>query len=494
VGNVVELCDDLDNALQYAPDLLTYERNKRRVLSDVYTELASSQPWPWLYKTDPLYALPDVALTNAQIALVGPRTFDINAAVLEDTFYSSDDTDAYDVFQDLLCGAELGLEDRTLREGGVGNWAFAPFVIENVDTSSASNVRIYLDPRCNITSLHSSLGDYVIRFPRARLPARCDRVIGITDDEDRPLTNMSDSLFRQYIADPDLTGSIPTHWLPDTGVHSGLPWLMGHTGVPGAVTGANESVRDTKNQPIYESPPFVAAAANTGANALLAETTYRLAICWVYAGRYGPFSEVVEVTTTSTNKAINLTALPTQNNGAAGTDLVGDSGRRISIWIAEGDHGPWFEASLQQTAIDTTATIATRPTIATLPQALRRREEIYPGGPYQYIRLWPRTDATRKMKLTYLAKPTRLVSNVDEPELPEQFHKLLVSMTVVEMIRRFNAGSSILSMHEAMVAKGMRNLNNRYLPMIAGPLQKGLWGSVPANGPYSPFPTTFTRE
>lgn len=490
MSNVAVLEQRIGDELWFAPDMAPYRQDIRRVLSGHYLQLCAEREWQWLQRTEPLYAFPDLTIGNSQLVRNGPRTFTIPAgAVLEGSMYSELDSQAFEVFQDMLCGAELDLVDRDNREAGTGNWQFAPFVIENVDTNAGSVV-LRLDPRCNITSLVAGLGTYVIRFRRTRLPARVDRVVSIVDElTHQELTPLSDATMRAFAADPERTGEAPRHWLSDGALDSGLPWIMGHTS-PG-LGAASETIRQVDNDPIYGNPPFTITVNGSGSNALKASTNYRVFICWVYAGRYGPPSRIVEASTTASFKNFALAALPVQNLGAAGTDLLGDTGRKLAVFIAEGDHGPFFEHSVMASGIVATVNIGTRPTTAFLPMFQRRWETLYPNGPYNYLRLWPRSDQQRRLLLTYVSKPLPLLDDVDMPQLPSAFDNVLVHGTVIAMISRFNAGANILRLQEALYKKAMGALYNRYLPP-KGPPQKGVFGATPSS--VNQFPTDFVLE
>lgn len=489
--NLAEVQQRVEDTCQYAPDILTYRRDIRRVISSVYEQLSTLHPWPWLQRTETIHVLPDIDIANAGISLTGPRSFTTSATTyLEGFLYPTTHSAAFEYWQDLLHGCEFDLATRTTTlEAGTGNWQFAPFVIERV-TPHATTPTIHLDPRCNITALAAGLGNFVIRARRRQLPPRCDAVLEVLDDHDRPLTRLPTNLWRAYAEDPDREGQDPEHYLMDGGHEETLPWVKGHSAPSTAPTA--ETVTQISNQPIFEDPPFVCTAVNSGSNALLASTIYRFFVCWTYAGRYGPPSKIVECTTTASLKAVTLSSLPVQNNGAAGTDGAGDSGRRLAIFVAEGDHGPFFQAGIVASGITTSQTVSQRPTTSQLPMNLRRWETVYPNGPYTYLRFWPRPAETKTYKIRYLARPLPLVADVDEPELPPPFHKVLVHGTVLELITRYGVGMSIQQAQKRLYDEAMRAIYNRYLPQMDVKKQKGLFGAVEGYGPR--HPTTLSRS
>jgi hypothetical protein len=479
--NAAEIQARVEDQLQYAPDLLAYRRDIRRVITSVYAELCAQKAWPWLYRQEKILALPDLTIPNANLTRVGPRTFGISAASVWETagMHSSLDTAAFEIYWPQLLGAELDLSDISNREQGTGNWPLAPFAIEHIITDSVGFPLIVLDPRCNITALHANLGTYKVSFRRLRMPARCDQILAITDNENRTIEALPPHLFRAMQEDPDRAGSGPCFFLPDGGFTPRLPahtpgpyqlQISSATGVAGA-----EEARHDRNLPVYEDPPFTLAASN-GAG-LLTGVTYRVFVCWVYAGRYGPASKIVSATPSGANLRLTLSSLP-QAASAAGTDGLGDTGRRLAVFMSEGDHGPFVEMGTTAAGNDTSLIIATRPTaqLVSNPPKLRRWDAVYPQGPYTYIRLWPRSDESRILTLTYLAKPLQLIHDVDEPELPEAFHRVLVHGVVVDMIQRFGAGTNILRMQQEILRQGMQALYNRYLPEMRYHRQKGLLG------------------
>jgi hypothetical protein len=54
-------------------------------------------------------------------------------------------------------------------------------------------------------------------------------------------------------------------------------------------------------------------------------------------------------------------------------------------------------------------------------------------GPRQYVRFWYTPDADKVIHLRYHYRPKDLVADNDAPEMPRQYHNLLVYITLQDM-------------------------------------------------------------
>lgn len=97
--------------------------------------------------------------------------------------------------------------------------------------------------------------------------------------------------------------------------------------------------------------------------------------------------------------------------------------------------------------------LSVQPSTNEAPSAVRQiRSEDYDllnrqaetGKPYFYdvnglvLDLFPTTDASYNLQLNYYRKPSELTASTDEPEIPSQYHHLLVSYALVRCFEREN--------------------------------------------------------
>lgn len=477
--NVDEIATRVGEQLDFEPDLVRYKREVRNRIDAVYSGLCVHSRWPWLQRQAVLLALPDVTIPNGSLAVATSRSFSVTAAALIAAgLYPAEDAGAFRELQGAMVGGELDLVDRSLRALGNGNWEEAPFIIDRI-TPSATTAQFFADPRCSMTAITGTEGSFSLRFPRQLLPADVDELTAVLDEEETPLRALSTEeaidrfVRRRPVNEP--TAGRPIAYTPDDSAEIRLPSMVSPAM---SELDTNQGARDfysRSNLPIREDPPFVATPVNTGSNALLANTRYRFCICWWYAGRFGPPSKVVEITTTGTMKAVTLSDLPVLSSI--------QYGRNIAVFVAEGDSGPFILEGFQLVQTTATRDITTRPDALNEPWRSVRLDEVYPGGPYQYLRLWPRTNVLREMRVKYHARPRRLLSVNDEPEFKMPFHEYLVWATCMDIAEKHGSAAAAQRWQEK-AKLWLDRLSSFYQPTPKVPMQKAQAGA--GGGPADP--------
>lgn len=469
--NLEEISGRIANELDFEPDLVRYKREVYARVDSTYGGLVIERRWPWLVRQASLLVLPDVVVPNLELIHVPAtvRTFGLAASTLADTF-SELDASAWMQLQSAMVGGELDLYDRSLRNKGAGNWPMAPFVIEGIAPDIAGPI-FQLDPRCNVSSLTKDEGSFVLRFPRLLLPSDVDQVLTVFDEHEEPLEALTaDQAVERWIRNrPENAppAGRPVAYGSDEGFGLRFPPTVSpatHTATSGRAN-LSPDLYQRANLPVREDPPFAATVA-AGGN-LLSGTRYRIAVCWWYAGRFGPLSKVLEVTTTVANKKIELAALPVLDSN--------DYGRKLAVFVAEGVSGPFLLEGFQLIPTTATRTISERPDGLVDGFRSVRYDEVYPGGPYQYIRLWPRTDVLREIRVRYNARPRRLLSANDEPEFRPTFHEYLVWATLADIAGKHGSAAA----HQRWTVKAQRwldKLSAHYQPEPRESFQKGQVG------------------
>lgn len=466
--NLGQIRADVETELQYAPELLAWRKDVRNVVNRVYKSLARERKWPWLFRQKPLYGFPDLLVPEGATGIAfsagaGPRHFTILRSKLRDLlgFNATSAQLLTEELQQHLTGAELDVASGN-RYLGQGNWEKAPFVIERnliVDPASGTaQLEFWLDPRANITATDGTIGTFSLRFPRIRLPADCDQLLALSDDQGNPLTALTPDQARAYLRSTTITAQYPSFLLEDGGFQpSGPDHLVPVNNFGGVRFDAHQALFARENWS-FRNPFAVVASVAVGTMAI--GTTTRVFLSWYYGGRFGPPSATVEFVTTA-QRGIRLTGLPLLPNTTGSTEY----GRQIAVFMAE-DEGAFFLRGIIDDPTTTTFELLTSNTdVATMGEGLRfaRWDEVYPNGPYQYIRLMPRPSKLTRFSLDYYGRPRELIEDTDAPEFEEAYHPLLVWLAAIEICTRFGQGK-VLPMWAAEAARLRAGLDTRYFP------------------------------
>lgn len=478
MDNVRDMERRVKAELRWAPTLAEARTDLRERLSLSYREVCGEKEWPFLRKTIPFWMMPDLALANGLLTRLGDRCFGVTRANLIAAGFNIDTTSGASSILQLLAGAEFGLADETKRALGNGNWQESPFTIEYATVGDP--VAFTLDPRCVVPALVGNEGSFAIRKMRYALPSDCANLLEMRNVTDR--TKLVPVTAAQFAALDDRAGSTVTHFGPDDGQFTRFPpVLYPDTGV--AEVGRNDLMYQRSNEPIRLDPPFTAVAAAGGS---LPAATYRLFVSWWYAGRLGPPSREVSVTTTGGNATITVAALPRQEGAT-----VLDTGRRLSLWMAAPE-GPFYLVAfgIDPTNAGATFSVQQLPSnsASTTERAWRRRrwDEEYPGA-YAYIRPWPRPAATTQFAIEYLQRPRLLIEEVDAPiEAAKGIDDVIVWRTVMRMAGSANSKTTFetaKAQHDVAYRALCRSQGQeeRYRP------QKGQIDAPSADG-LGPFP------
>lgn len=437
--NLGQILKRVERELQYEPDLLAHREDFREVINEVYQVLARERSWPWLWRREPLWVLPDIELPFSEgvggvgVDLVSgqPRRFEVDKQAL--CAVLGIDGGAWTAeLQSKLLGAEFDLQDSTLRSEGDGTWERAPFVIEGstvVPPDSPSDMTVTLDPRCQIDSLNGSEGEgVVIRPRRIRLPVALDELDSVLDDQGIPL-GMASPRTERRLLDPNRQPGQPVAVLEDGGHIAG-------EGVNGFET---EFAREIENWPVRESfgledpDPMDSGTIPSG-------TRVRVFLSWQYAGRLGPPSAIEEFEVGDIGSVL-VTGIPVlpQTTGQI------EYGRRITVWMAE-EEGAFFYRGQHTDPTDDTFLIDTtnqEQNTAYRWTRLPRWDEQYPGGTYKYIRLYPHPDQLKQLTVQFWARARQLVEDTDSPEFHEGYHDLIVWLACQQLATRYGGDQDV---------------------------------------------------
>ena len=451
--NLGDILERVEDELQYQPDLLEHRRDFRRVINEVYQALGRERLWPWLWRSEPMWVLPDITLVNEDVtaepglSLVSGqfRRFQIDKQELV-ALLGLGNGELTIYLQRLLLNAELDLADPTGRGGINANFELAPFVIEDVDAvlpDDASDPTITVDPRCRVTGL-GVYGSFVIRPRRVRLPLALDSLDAILDDQGLPLPALSPRVARNHLDVPYPEGN--------TGAAS---YVLEDGGFASNQGLGNPFERQLENQPFRDTFSVVAVAGTIPSG-----TIVRVILSWSYAGRYGPPSRPVEFTVTDLG-GVRVDSIPLLPE----TSGENEYGRSVAVFMAEGEGAFFLRGLHNDEAVDSFDITTPNSDLSTVTNTLRfdRWDEVYPGT-YKYVRFEPHPDEVKRFTCHYWARPRKLIEDTDEPEFEEAYHDLIVWL-VCETLNMGRFGDkNALQRFTVLAARRRAALDSRYFP------------------------------
>ena len=108
---------------------------------------------------------------------------------------------------------------------------------------------------------------------------------------------------------------------------------------------------------------------------------------------------------------------------------------------------------------------------------------LYYEGPRDTMRLYKRPDVDIKCEIRYMRRPPRLVGNNDEPQIPPQYHVILVYKTVAELYTQYGQGS-IANIYEAKAEQRIQQMKKRYLDRSDRLYRRGQFQEMPSGYAY----------
>ncbi len=483
--NLGQMLRRVETELQYEPDLLAHRQDFREVINEVYQALARERSWPWLWRQEPLWVLPDIEFPFADTEVGGitvtpvdlvtgqPRRFEIDKQYVCSVL--GIDTGAWTIeLQSRLLAAEFDLIEPLKRSEGDGTWERAPFVVEAIGAvapDSSNDGTVTLDPRCDIDSLNGSEGEgVVIRPRRIRLPAGLDELDALLDANGVPLAFASPRTARNLL-DPNRPAGSPMVALEDGGMIAG----------EGVNQFETEFAREIENWPVRER--FTLTDGDPSSGDLTPGVTVRVFLSWSYAGRLGPPSEIVELVVPDSG-VVKVTGIPVLPE----TTGVVEYGRHISVWMAEGE-GAFFYQGLHTTPATATFEIDTPNSAATTVYRWTRRprwDEQYTGSTYKYVRLYPHPSALTQLTCQFWARARQLIEDTDSPEFHEAYHDLIVWLACKQLATRYGSDGDV-QRFMAHIKERRSALDARYFyPKKYNGTQRGMIGGARRTRPDDP--------
>ncbi len=479
--NLARIRYEIGQELGHTPDTRAWSDRVDRMIAQVYAELWDAEPWPFRIRETALHVYPDFALAqDTEAELVSGtdvfRVFEIaDVGDLAGVMFPA--VDALEPLEQAahvqrLVGAEWGIETLATADRTGGNWTSGPFTIQKA-TLSGDTVRVWLDPRCRCTA-HGTTGEFVVRFPRYRLPHDFD---AFTPDAVRREGRRLDVLSSRQLR--ALEGGVQRPPLGSPGTPQAWAWDEGLDQSPDELI-ATRQVQSQAWAP--DSQPWaVIETLEGGVNAttggsFIADQLYRFAVSWFYENRFGPLSNVVELTP-GTGDTVNLLLPAVEANAALSPQVA--LGWAVAVWVAKGD-GP-FELSSIEDPPPSSGGAAALITVTGRPDPLaqyRRVRHEQVAAPPRYIRLWPRPSTHEQLLLRYFRRPLPMEADTDVPDgiLP-QYRRYLVYETAAQLLAGdgvpgASPAISTLGRLKAQAQKLYRQMLGHYFPGRDRPHQR----------------------
>lgn len=177
-----------------------------------------------------------------------------------------------------------------------------------------------------------------------------------------------------------------------------------------------------------EYAPLATLVGTLGAGgSLTVGTKYRWLYTYIVAGRESGASNIVEVTPTTGNQTVTLSAIEA---------TTANSGRKKRVYRDSGTGVFQYVTTLAE------ATASWPDDGLVTPDRTARFED--ETAIRRYIRAWGRPSEDIELELQYHRRPRRLAGDTDVPVLPAAYHDIIVDMTVREFKERAGEATGTL--------------------------------------------------
>jgi hypothetical protein len=230
--------------------------------------------------------------------------------------------------------------------------------------------------------------------------------------------------------------------------------------------------------PYDRAPDSTLNGSATAGGSLAASSIYEYCYTITYEGREGPPSTITTITTTAANLTASLTGIEdVRGSGPVASGKLKTVYRRqvSSGNISQGNvNGRWLRLSTSLTEAATTFT-DDGSTTPSSDDAVALHYE----GPYQFIRprWFPAADAT--LRVRYLKRPRKLISDADVLEGPPVLWKLVLLRAAMEICGT-NSELAKAQGWAAQAQEAMKRLKENYLETPDRPTQRQMWSVMPA--------------
>lgn len=441
--NLGQIIDRVQAELQHQVPAARARLDYANVINAEYLALMESKVWDFRVTESSIRVYADYAMS-------GELTLASRAMALDDDFR-------------MLCVDGLLLlasdEDGTLRKYGrlVGpapvNWGtvfertdYAPGLDGfpgDPDTATSGGPLCYLEDAAAATVATTT---WTVRRDRYILPHDCSEVLAVVarDAKRGPLQLISRAAERMR----------PMSTNQDS---AGIPAV---------------AIMDDPIPPI-PAPSGTLVATVTGNAGFLAVGRYRYFCAYHYDGRFSARTNIAEVNVTAADGEVGLSGLVQHNSVDSAyqrtywreTSYLSNRWEYIGkINAGSGDFG-------DDSAPPEVDSATLRPLVWSDAMA----------GQRQAIRFWPRPSTTEWLDIAYLRSPSRLVGEQDVPDMPENFHELIVDLAVVALAGR-NGADKLEKSAAARANQKLAAMSRRWLTKVSTSTSNAGWSPFGRGG------------
>jgi hypothetical protein len=416
-----ELIAEVNGLIDHNPNIDTHRDHIVRLINRHYEQICSEAPYRFVTKRHTKRLYADVSGTDG-----GTLTFNNGSKVVNNGTESSE----------LHWRGQLltGPDDVETRISGVDE----------------GNNRLILESEYGGTTATSA--SWTLGFDSIIMPKGCVDILGVTTRDELESTANTSTDRRLLFVD----GRSEENMLLDRTI-SGTPTML-----------LESEAGTVDNRDVV----FTAAAGSTGAS-LQTSVTYEYTATLENGQIESPPMKAVQVTPTA-GQAVTLTFTNASTTGnLAVLDRIYVYRRNVTANTGFYRVGTieWRIAAGATTFVDTGFTED-----HSLP--------LFYSNPVQILKVYKRPSTDIWAEIRYHRRPHRLVGDLDAPEMPPQFHKILVWKVVSELYGQYGEGS-MLKMYDAMAEEAIISMRRKYLDRHDRIYRRGMWAGAASSRAYN---------
>jgi hypothetical protein len=417
-----DIIEEINGLLDHNPNVATHENHLIRLVNRHYQEICSSSPWRFLQERATKQLYQDFSGSAGTTLTLTNNSKTVTAAA--GTWLHS------------------GMEGAVIEDTANS--------IEYRIDSVQNNTTAFLTEATGASAAVTGTTDFKVKWDKIKLPRDMVDFLGITI-RDEIFGQAANSRDRRIVyVDPRTEEDL----------------LLDHTASGDTIIITDDDYDRTFNNDLT----LTLAVDNGGSNALAANTTFEYCATIEREGIESPPSPVVSAATTGSNRRITVSGLP----AVSGVDVYR---KRIYRRNATAKTG-WYQITEIVPAASPSATFADDGSAS-----LDYTRPLYYEGPRDTFRLYRRPDVDIKAEIRYMRRPPRLVGNNDEPQIPPQYHSVLVYKVVADLYLQYGQGS-LSNIYEVKAEQRLDQMRKRYLDRNDRLYRRGQFQEMPSGYAY----------
>lgn len=481
--NLEQIRDQIYRASDSEPDTIKYKKYIDSQINFAIEQIHNSRPWLFSIKESDLDIFKDIDQDSGSSAI----TVDLNPLSRTITFSNAIRDLGYGFYHESWIGQQIEIEGRNYTILKINSATEMVLAEAYQDDDSTGNTE--------------TITNWKLKHPIYRLPEDCAQLLSFSQTEEKV---PGISTYQTQLV------PVPFNQRP------GFDWDKSETEASLVFT-----------QPTLNIPPgqkLTMSIVNSATNTAIPLGKYvQLAWAFYHAGRYGPLSEPTDITELTAGvgelgsyATLNITFKDYRNNNIAITNPAGykiysqhpfegyskvlfhnininqSTGEELGnpCWVMVRDYTDTTDADwLPIITLDDDAT-----TSITYNRCLDSDGPRFVEGVVKQIRPYPRINSSdlnfpyqnltgtydapkrnfKQVKLQYISKPKKLYMNQDVPEMPDEFHYLII-YKALENVLLYQQKSLEAQTYSLKYNKEIKSLEGRYLNTKIKSLSRRSW-------------------